>query len=185
MQPTSWPPIQEFNPAPASIRAALKQGEQIIWWGQPDANRMAGSGLRRVAIGLAMWGFAFFMLWRPALQHQLMPTLLLALFSGVGLLNVLAPVYWYRMAKRTYYAITTQRLFLCTRSSKPKTITITARSMGPISRTDLPGGRGTISIAAAGQPADSGEPLLGMIGIPDAERVEDLLRASAESWAHN
>ncbi len=183
MQPSLRPPpVHEINPAPESVREALKPGEQALWWGQPDANRMAASGLRRVAVGIGGLAFAFLMLGRPALEHQLMPTLLLALFFGVGLLNVLAPIYWYRLAKRTYYAITTQRLLLRTQTRMPKTITITARDMGPISRTDLPGGRGTISIAAAGQPADSGEPLLGMIGIPEAERVEELLRASKAQW---
>ncbi len=177
MQPSSWPPpIQEFSPAPEPVREALKPGEQVIWWSQPDAGMVAQSGSWLGFIGTAILLSSFALVRQFSHQISFAGHLLIYLVMvPVEWFFVLAPVRLSNKARRTWFAITSQRLLICIRARRPKVVTITASEMGAITRTELRGGLGTITIAGAGQPT-ANKTHFKIIGVQDAERVEELLR---------
>jgi hypothetical protein len=104
--------------SPEQLRPHLAPGEAIIWTGRPDAGQLARRGLSGAVSGAAFG--AAFALFAPRFGFQ---GWILAVPWAMAALSLAAPIFSYRRAARTTYAVTDRRALVVTGSS--------VRSFGP------------------------------------------------------
>jgi hypothetical protein len=181
----------------------LEPGERIVWSGRPNPLRLAiKRGLWPCATGLFFLSMAAFTLalgwidWaRPPLkgpeasplnrlnllmnlQFGFMGTLL-----GIGgLVLALAPAWLWFRARQTVYALTDRRVVIDTTGPCPRRISVLLEHVRFIELRPAANGSGDIVIQETMRPnldgwGPRGE---GFVGVSDAARVEQLLRAAIE-----
>ena len=172
-------------------QTAMKQldsDERLLWSGAPSPGGTAVSALPLTFMGILFTGFAAF--WIASAAHMSsgssgdgFPGAIFPLFGvpflliGVGML--LGPVWAYRSAKSTVYAVTDRRVMVITAAKTVGVRSFTPDDIGDIVRVEGPDGSGTLRF---GTPANlavrDGARLSmgGFIGIPEVRRVEQLIR---------
>ena len=115
------------------VRPALEPGEGLLWTGRPDPRRTARAKIGQALLG-AVFILSFFLVYLSGLPADLEPyfdadsvpfSLRQAiLFAGslLTLYGVLLPVFAYRTAQRTVYAVTDRRVLSLTRGRPAKMV---------------------------------------------------------------
>ena len=180
------------------VRSELRDGERLLWVGQPNPGRFARQAIPLVLFGIPWTAFSVF--WMVAASG--------ILFAGFGAaggfgaffvcfplfglpfvligLWMLSSPYWYRrQARQTCYALTDRRAILWQASTFGS---ISVRSYGPealgkIHRTERPDGGGDLifeEIITIGRDSDGGTTRnttrRGFLAIDEVRRIEELLR---------
>lgn len=99
------------------VQAALEPGENLVWAGQPSANRFVWSTLLLFLCGFPCTGTGLALIWGVFTASHDLPVWLgrlLGLGAAVpviflGLWLIASPYWMYRRAKQTVYAVTDQR----------------------------------------------------------------------------
>ena len=99
----------------------LQKDEKIVWKGRPTPSRCASVGLFQSFFGIFFFGFAI--VWTvmasKAEEAGFFPLFGIP-FMAVGAWMVSGPLRHYRWGKRTYYAITNNRILIVTTGSVSK-----------------------------------------------------------------
>ncbi len=165
-------------------------GEELVWWGRPDAGRAALRSLPLSLFGVPFAGFAAF--WMAAASSFRWPDLtrggfaLFPLFGtpflAVGLGFVLAPAFAWRSARRTLYAASASGVWIVTagRTRKVERHAIEdARELRASVRRD---GSGDLVVGRRTVPGRNGQLRLQevtLVGIPEVRRVERIVASIA------
>jgi hypothetical protein len=183
----------------ARVRAELRDGERLIWVGQPVPGRFARRALPFVLFGVPWTAFALF--WMGMAAFMMFGAGgnnggfgFMACFPLFGLpfvligFGMLSSPYWMRLqAKRTCYALTDRRAIIWSASLFGS---VEVRSYGPealgkISRTEYPDGTGDLvleEVVTVGRDSDGHGTTYrkrhGFLAIRNVRRVEELLRAA-------
>jgi hypothetical protein len=179
-------------------------GEGIVWSGRPSFWRLAiKRGLWPFLLGIFLLSMAAFVLgmgWidltRPPLRGpedasfnrvsflmNLQFGFMGAIFGLGGLVLALAPVWLWFRARQTTYALTDQRVVIDTAGPRPRRTSIRLEHVRFIDLRPAANGLGDIVVQETMRPSldgwgPRGE---GFIGIADAAKVEQLLRAAIEA----
>ncbi len=193
------------------IDGELSPGETLLWAGQPSPGRMARQGIVPMLFGIPFTAFALFwtamaggfaFLFNGVARSAggsgafAAPFLLFPLFGlifvAVGLGLLLSPLWLSLGAKRTLYAVTSQRVIVWTGGVFGS---VTVRSLSPVqlgdrARTEAGDGSGDLIFPRAAtlstyQDTDSTNGFsrtrtrvtqFGFYGVPQVKQVDDLLR---------
>lgn len=183
------------------VEAELGDGERLIWAEQPVVGRYARQALPIVLFGIPFTAFALFwmasawvmMFGFPGGGREVQgPGLPFSLFPYFGIpfvlvgLGMLSSPFWYsRQAKRTCYALTSQRAIIWQGSTfgSVSVRSYGAEALGKISRTEHPDGSGDLvleQIVEEGTDSDGHRTARtirhGFIAISNVKQVEALLR---------
>src|SRR5262245_50840528 len=181
----------------------LEPGERVVWSGKPDPRRFAlKRGLWPFLMGIFLLSVAAFLLgmglfergppirgpeaasWR---RLQFVMTFYFAFIgtsSGIpGLVFAAGPVWLWSRARQTTYALTDRRVVIDTTGPRPRRQSILLEHVRFIELRPTSRGLGDVIIQETMRPSldgwgPRGE---GFIGIADAARVEQLLRAAIEA----
>lgn len=155
--------------APSYLTNRLKAGEQLIWWGRPDVGKLTTNAVGPLLIALA---FSVLCLWKPAvalLQNHLFDT-----SHPISLIVGIAGLYGAYTMGRTIlnrnnvvYGLTERRLIIATGRWRAKSFG--AKAFRHMKRKGTQ--PGTIWFDHDGETYSNS-----LLGIPDAEHVEQLLR---------
>jgi hypothetical protein len=189
-------------------QVAMKQldsGERLLWSGSPRPGGMALAALPLTFMGVVFTGFAAF--WIASAMNVSsgssgdgFPGAIFPLFGvpflviGFGML--LGPVWAYRSAKNTVYAVTDKRVLIITGTKTVGVRSFAPEDIGEIVRVEAQDGSGTLKfgIGTIGSPGmlvtagamstanamsarRSSRFAMGLfVGIPEVRRVEQLIR---------
>ena len=175
--------------AQRTAQSELKAGENLLWVGQPDPLRYALQGtLPTTLFGLVFTAGPLFL----AFINGSFPVGLM-IFLLIGLVIMSVPLWAYRDAKQTVYAVTDKRLLIITgggsrsvQSFVDSRIVKVDSRIGKIESVERSNGSGDIVFAekvsryrnSDGHSCTSIEPI-GFFGIPDVRSVEKLVRGVA------
>ncbi len=196
--------VDRFDQDPLSaemderVRSELRDGERLVWTGQPRPSRFAKGALPIVLFGIPWTALAI--VWMAAASGLLFGggnggmgafNLIFPLFGlpfvliGFGMLS--APYWMRRKARRTCYALTDRRAILWEAGWRGS---VTVRSYSPadltrIRRVEYPNGDGdlifdefvTVGTNSKGHRTTHTQQH-GFVGIPNVRTVEDLLRST-------
>lgn len=177
----------------------LDGGERLLWSGTPDAGATALAALPVSLFGIPFGAFATFWIWTAftttsRLSRGRGPWILFPLFGvpfllvGLGMLT--APLWVWRAAKRTVYAVTSKRVLIITAGANRGVRSYGPADLGNLVRVERADGRGSLSFGG-GFAAGGAWPTNGMVvrvgptgtlsrvtlvGIPDVREVEHLIR---------
>lgn len=174
-----------------AVEYELQGGEKLLWVGRPAPGRLTLQTIPIVLFGIPWTAFALFWMWGASgfgkgLHSAPGPFIFFPLFGlpfvliGLGMLT--APLWAFRSAANTIYAITDKRLLILTgKMSGSRSIkSYTAQDIGNIERNERSNGTGDILFARnttynsnAGRSANTSS--IGFYGIPDARSVEKLI----------
>jgi hypothetical protein len=152
------------------IQSKLQPGEQVLWWGQPDARRMMVSYLLSGWAFIAVIGGSIALIGRVNIMLvAVFALLMMGIMLGMALLMV------YPDEKRTLYVLTDRRaLFL--KAGRPKfQQQIEPHDFGPLKVTERKDGTGDIYFASEGYrhaQKRTGARHFGFFYIPDVRAVE-------------
>ncbi|OXM67800.1 hypothetical protein [Amycolatopsis vastitatis] len=161
----------------------LLPGERLLWSGRPQRLTLARFDLYQFAIGL-VWGIATLVV--PVARHDPMSIFEWALGLS-GLAFTWGPVVArLRARRRVEYVVTDRRIVLADRfSGRTGASTYLATLPPPVARIRQDGS-GTVDfgrfsrIAPGPGPSSFGLMVTGLVAVPEAERVRDLIaRAQA------
>lgn len=193
-------PAGDFLPVEMSamVEAELSKGERIEWIGQPIAGRVAIASVPMAVLGLFFGGFAVFWMASargiagrgPGLGGFSALFWLWGLpFLAIGLAMFLSPIWAYRKASRTLYAITDRRAIAIEPSLMGRVV---VRSFEPpdlaiLARTQNPDGSGNLVFRREAQYAGRRQGTryvdVGFLAVSDAKDVEDRIRALIQRTA--
>ncbi len=169
----------------AIAQREMRPGERLIWADRPAPGRMALSGLALTAFGSVFGGFAAFWIVGAA---STVPSdagafaffpLFGVPFLLVGLGMMLAPLWIWMGAKKTVYAISSDRLVIIrgdrVRSFEPDEIEGLERREGADGRGDVIFRRDLVR-SHSRHHGRTRERKIGFFGIPEVRRVEDEIR---------
>lgn len=179
------------------VHEDLRDGEQLLWVGQPIPSRFARRSIPLMLFGIPFAGFAIF--WMAAasgilfggrgngnmgLFGMIFPLFGLP-FLLVGLGMVSSP-YWYRQrAKKTFYAVTDQRVILWTAGwfGRMDVRAYTPDRLEKMRRVEYGNGDGDLILEeymTIGRDSDghqtSNMRRHGLMGIANVREVEELIR---------
>lgn len=169
-----------------AVEAELRPGERIVWCGQPNPRRLAWQSLPLVLFGIPWTAFALFWMWGAsagAMKFDDGPSRVFPLFGlpfvliGFGLLG--SPIWGWRRALRTVYAITTGRVLILHVGARTLVEAYEAPGFDQLERTEGASGEGDLYFAREryrDRDGDARSRRIGFIGIPEVRRVEELLR---------
>jgi len=166
----------------------LDNGERLLWSGVPSPGGLAVSALPLTFMGILFSGFAAFWIASAASMTSGssgdgFPGAIFPLFGvpflliGLGMLS--APLWAYRSAKNTIYAVTDGRVMVITAARTIGVRSFTPDDIGDIVRVEGPDGSGTLKFGTAATLTGRNESRLSMgvfVGIPEVRRVEQLIR---------
>jgi hypothetical protein len=186
------------------VRAELRDGERLLWVGQPRPRRWARQAIPVVLFGIPWTAFAVF--WMAVTSASLLVFGELSNIGGVfrgfwaffacfplfGLLFVviglgmLSSPYWrWRQAKRTCYALTDRRVILW-QAGMFGSVEVRSRgpeALGKVCRTEYADGCGDLvfeEVVSIGRDSDGDRTTSttrhGFMAIRNAREVEELLR---------
>ena len=155
--------------APSHLTNRLEAGEQLIWWGRPDARKLT---INSVGALLIAFTFAVLCLWKPGLAllqyHTFDTSHPISLIVGIaGLYGAYAMGRTILNRHKVAYGLTERRLIIATGRWKAKSFG--AKAFRHMERKGTQ--RGTIWFDHDGETYSHS-----LVGIPDAEHVEQLLR---------
>lgn len=182
------------------VRSELRDGEVLLWVGQPNPARFARQAIPLVLFGIPWTAFSVF--WVAAASGMLFGGFangpgggalgIFACFPLFGLpfvligIGMLTSPYWFRrQAKQTFYALTDRRAILWQASTFGS---VNVRSYGPealgkMNRTEHADGSGDLvfeEIVTFGRNSKGGTTSSttrhGFLAIADVRRIEELLR---------
>ena len=166
----------------------LDPGERLLWSGVPSARGTAVSALPLTFMGILFTGFAAFWIASAAsatssFSGDGFPGAIFPLFGVpfllIGLGMLFGPLWAYRGAKSTVYAVTDKRVMVITAANTVGVRSFTPDDIGDIVRVEGPDGSGTLRFGAAANLAVRGGARLSLgvfVGIPEVRRVEQLIR---------
>ncbi len=183
------------------INNELDSEETILWTGQPLPRLFARQGIGPMLFGIPFTAFAVFWMWGASgfghPTHMPGPFVLFPLFglpfllTGLGVL--LSPLWQWRRATRTGYAVTKKRVLILERGWTGSTTVrnLVPEQIGDRARTQRADGTGdltfprTASVISSnyGNPSNMGYgrrgyniSMAGFYSIPDVKEVDDLIR---------
>jgi hypothetical protein len=183
------------------VGSELGDGERLIWAEQPRVGRYVRQSVPIVLFGMAFTAFALFWIsaaWAmlfgipgsgPNLEGPGLPFSLFPYFGvpfvlvGLGMLS--SPFWYWRQAKRTCYALTSQRAMVW-QAGMFGSLTVRsygAEALGKIVRTEHPDGSGDLvleQIVEEGTDSEGHRTTRivrhGFIAISNVKQVEELVR---------
>lgn len=177
------------------IRQELSDGEKLLWAGRPDPAQAARKYIAITVFGCVWTLFiSVFLVITQKMLHQatgsgggagvdqmfrLVFTLGPGLFLLVGLGMIASPAWGYARARRTIYAVTSQRLMIVTTGNTRSVVTFDERDLHQIHRTERADGTGSIVFALESYRDSNGQTATrahGFWGIPHVKHVEMLIR---------
>jgi hypothetical protein len=171
--------------AQRTAQSELKAGENLLWVGQPDPLRYALQG----TLPTTLFGFVFTAgpLFLAFINGSFPVGLMIFLLIGLVIMSV--PLWAYRDARQTVYAVTDKRLLIITGGGSPSVQSFDDSSFGSIGKiepVERSNGSGDIVFSqkvhryrdSDGHSCTSIEPI-GFFGIPDVRSVEKLVRGVA------
>lgn len=163
----------------------IEPGERLLWAGSPKPGAAALAALPASLLGLPFAGFAVFWIWSatgttsgPAGPVTFFP-LLAVPFLLIGAGMFLAPLWGFLRARGTVYAITGRRAMTIVRSGAGGVRTHSFADIKELVRTEHPDGSGLVFFGWRARGASRGDVLrspVGFVSIPEAHRVESLIR---------
>src|SRR5262245_4840289 len=181
------------------VRSELRDGEQLVWTGQPLPKRFMRSSVPLVLIGIPFTAFAVF--WMAGAYGLLVSgfgdtreglgafvscfPLFGVPFVLIGLGMLTSPYWAYRRAKRTCYALTDQRAIVWMPGWPRSTEVCSFKpsALGKMSRRDYADGSGDLifeEIVSVTRDSDgylrTQRTERGFLGIADGREVEALVR---------
>jgi hypothetical protein len=186
------PPLPIAPETEALLQAELKPGEKVLWSSAPIRSRILKTSLPLILIGLLFTGFAFLSISRPSGAFPMGPLLANAdlapffLFGTVGLaLLVVSPLAAMKMARRTGYAITTDRVLAAEAVlfGPTKLRSYPASRLGAAQLDLKPDGSGSIileTVVVKGGRHGPRRRRLGLLNIPDAKTAHETIRELAK-----
>ena len=176
------------NQAEQIAAKELVSGERLLWSGAPKPGGMAVSAIPVTLMGLVFTAFAAFWIasavsMSSGSSGDGFPGAIFPLFGlpflliGGGML--FAPVWAYRAAQTTVYAVTDQRLMIITAAKTVGVRSFTPEDIGDMARVEGPDGSGTLKFGAVTNLMVRNGAKLSLgafIGIPEVRRVEQLIR---------
>lgn len=180
----------------ARVRSELRDGEQLLWVGQPRPGRYARQAIPIVLFGIPWTAFALF--WTAMASGMLFggnggPGKFEAFFAcfplfgvpfvliGLGMLS--SPYWLWRQAKRTCYALTDRRAIIW---QADKFGSVSVRSYGPealgkVYRTEYADGSGDLVFEEVVSLGRNGDRITtttrhGFMAISNVREIEELLR---------
>jgi hypothetical protein len=182
----------------ARVRTELRPGERLVWVGQPNPARWMFKTLPILFIAIPWTACTLFMLaatsglldafgiggkWR-GVMHGVAVRIIFSLFFAlplalIGLGMTSAPLWAWRMAFRTFYAITDQRVLIW--EANPlvgKTLrTIPPEDLHRLSRREFADGSGDLVFDNVTHDSDGRQSSYenGFIGIARVREVEDMI----------
>jgi len=174
--------------AERAATAQLDGGERLLWSGFPEPRQVALSLLPAAVFGVPFLAFACF--WITMAMHGTSrmprsagPWFLFPLFGLpfvlVGLSIVCSPLWAWRQANRTVYAVTDKRVLIIGGALPRGVQSFTAAELGDFARTENADGSGTLWFgwrATMMRNSVPGRARIGFIGIPGVRAVEQLIR---------
>ena len=166
----------------------IDSGERLLWSGTPKPSGIALSALPLTFMGILFSGFAAFWIASAAsatsgASGDGFPGAIFPLFGVpfllIGLGMLLAPVWAYRSARSTVYAVTDRRVMVITAAKTVGVRSFTPDDIGDLVRVEGPDGYGTLKFGATPnlEVRDGMRLSLGVfVGIPEVRRVEQLIR---------
>lgn len=185
--------VHRDDTEPSALAVAqreMRSGERLIWADRPAPGRMALSGLALTAFGSVFGGFAAFWIAGAASMtpedagvFSFFP-LFGVPFLLVGLGMMLAPVWIWMAAKKTVYAITSERLVIIrgnrVQSFEPDEIEELERREGGDGSGDVIFNRDIVR-SRSRRGSRTRVRRIGFFGIPEVRRVEDAIRRLKDS----
>jgi hypothetical protein len=181
------PPLPIAPETDALLQAELSPGERILWSSAPIRSRILKASLPLILIGLLFTGFAFLSVARPSGAFPMGPLFSDAalapffLFGTAGLaLLVVSPLAAMKMARRTGYAITTDRVLAAEAVlfGPTKLRSYPASRLGAAQLDLKPDGSGSIileTIVVRGGRHGPRQRRLGLLNIPDARAAHETI----------
>ncbi|MBX7219748.1 MAG: hypothetical protein K1Y36_07365 [Blastocatellia bacterium] len=197
----SWTPVNPYLTAldphrdfriPDQLRSAvareMRPGEQLLWVGNAAPLAHLLPTIPLVLFGIPWTGFALF--WTagaagfriPDLSrgwvHLLFPLWGIP-FILIGLGMLTSPLWAWRKALKTLYAVTSQRIIIFEKGWQLNVTSYTREQIVGLSRSEKEDGSGNLYFAEKDdRPTDSStrKPKVGMYGIKDVLMVENLIR---------
>ncbi|MEW6207400.1 MAG: hypothetical protein AB1631_03470 [Acidobacteriota bacterium] len=167
----------------------MEAGERLLWSDQPDPKRLSRRAILISLFGIPWTAFALF--WVVAAAGFRLPDFssfsdgfqaVFPLFGipfvliGMGMLA--APLWAYRSAKRTVYAITNRRALVISFGRAKKVQSYFEQDIGDINRTERADGSGNLIFRAEETTDNRGNVRLnqiGFFGVRDVRQVERIL----------
>ena len=171
------------------VEDELDEGERIAWMAQPRPGRFALRALPAVVFGIPWTAFAIF--WMCGASGFEMPDFaegfdLFPLFGIpfvlIGLAMLLSPLWMWRRAGRTIYAITDRRAILFGGGLTRNIRSFSPASLGKLRRRQRSDGSGDIILyeeTSRDSDGDTRRTSVGFFAIPDVRDVEQMLRELA------
>lgn len=167
--------------APSNLLDRLEADERLLWWGRPDARRFAANYVVQLLVAVLFAGIGFWVTINALLRNQVFGTadplssyLGFGAFLAAGIGGLIGTYLMLRTISSRHdvaYGLTDRRLIIATGRWKAKSFG--AKAFHKVKRTGKQ--RGTIWFDY-GSSGDGDAYRHALFGIPDAERVEQLLR---------
>jgi hypothetical protein len=168
-------------------RSETKDGENVIWWGQPSGKEMAKSGRSVFIIGIGLLFMSLCYIGIPYLLYEdsdqdFMKYIFLFIslpFLVISLRMIAAPTIEKRKANRTVYAVTNQRAMIIATGKNKKVTSYFPGDIIAINRKINEDGSGNLLFTmnpsrAATNPGSGIKNAF--LGVPDVQVVEMYLR---------
>jgi hypothetical protein len=163
-------------------RSVLQKGERIVWKGRPRPGGAAKLGSMECLFGVFFLGFSLF--WTAMALTGGNFALFGLPFIAIGAWMVATPLRYARQARRTYYAITNQRVIIVTSGDAFATTAVLPHEIDDYERWDREDGSGDMRLRQTGKRGRNGSSLTssfqdGLWGVADirgAAHAVDVLR---------
>ena len=178
------------------IHKELASGEQLIWTGQPRGQLPVWTTIGSILLGLIFLAVAVFWVigWdkikvdAPNIPLPIPPgvgkAVFFSVFLGLGLWFVSMPLWWRIPANKTWYALTSSRLMVCSPPTFWPFREGAVRNFGPLQiaameRKRRSDGSGDLVLESKPFPGvDWFKRRIGLPNVRDVEAVEKLIRAA-------
>lgn len=176
------------------IQAEARPNEKILWIAQPDPLRIAlhPSMIACLLFGIVWTSFTVnfqYMCTKGAGPHStsfwgfngIASDLFMLPFLAIGLTMIFSPVSAFWKARKTIYAITTERIFIVQQGRTRHVETYGASDIGTIERVERADRTGTLTFGQKTSRDSDGDKqtrAIQFIGIPNVHDVEILIRAT-------
>lgn len=192
------------------IQRELKEGEQLLWWGQPEVKRRAKSSNNTLQVAAISYGLLAIiaLIFIVVIAQLLQEESAYAFLSGIkvpslmllGAILVLLIFIGYRAyvtynqykkpitaLRNTVYGITDQRVLVIVKNTQGFSVnSYTRDNMGQLNRVETGEGWGDITFGKVRQMQSGLRSVLvaeKLVGVPNVRSVEDLLERTFKNVA--
>lgn len=182
-----------------TLREVLEDGEEVEWFDRPDPARWARAWGKRALFGVPFLGFALAWEYGAVGSGNLLLAFIGLPFIAAGIVFAFSPLWQYRVAQATLYAITSRRVLIVERFPRllahtfapgalthiecrevdargVGTVIFAHRSVKPLTSKSVLHKRGD-QREAPPRVRQDGRPDWGFYGVAEAKKVEAALRA--------